>query len=221
MATKVGNTWPEWKRNMDTRSDSYKDMTDLSRNKIDSYIQLIKTLKESGDSPANKVQVAKYLKQMAKIYQDESKTSTSAAIRDESLRVANYFSDKAEQLEKNNGDNSTLIPAESDVQYQKSSDKSEKATTSANESTTTEQYKSILAMYSADGTASGKIDVSKMIRELQTAKYSKEDTTAVLNTMYEIQNIPEAQRSQMAADAIESANKTSLATPTVDHQATL
>jgi hypothetical protein len=76
-------------------------------------------------------------------------------------------------------------------------------------------------MYSADGTAKGKIDISKMIQELQTAKYSKEDITAVLNTMYEIQNIPEAQRSQLAATAIESANKTASATPTVDRQATL
>jgi hypothetical protein len=83
-------------------------------------------------------------------------------------------------------------------------------------SATTDQHKSILAMYSADGTANGKIDVSKMIQELQTAKYSKADITAVLNTMYEIQKIPESQRSQLATTAIEEANKTASATPSAE-----
>jgi hypothetical protein len=105
-----------------------------------------------------------------------------------------------------------LQPATSNSPAAKSTEKS---------SATTDKHKSILAMYSADGTANGKIDVSKMIQELQTAKYSKEDITAVLNTMYEIQNVPAAQRSQLAATAIESANKTASATPTVDRQATL
>lgn len=96
----------------------------------------------------------------------------------------------------------------------------EKGTEKNSDSATTAQHKSILAMYSADGTANGQIDVSKMIQELQTAKYSKVDITAVLNTMYEIQKIPESQRSQMAATAIEKANTTASATPLKESNAT-
>lgn len=106
------------------------------------------------------------------------------------------------------------------LQPAKSKDQESKSTQENNPSTT-EQHKSILAMYSADGTATGKISVSKMIQELQTANYSKEDITAVLSTMYEMQNVPEAQRLQLAMEEIDRVNQTMAATLSASSQNTL
>jgi hypothetical protein len=96
-----------------------------------------------------------------------------------------------------------------------------KDTEKSSASSINQQHKSILVMYSANGAETGEIDVKKMIQELQKANYNKKDIMAVLNTVYEIQNIPETQRSRLATTAIDNANTIVAATPVANSQNTL
>lgn len=68
----------------------------------------------------------------------------------------------------------------------------------------------ILAMYTTDGTATGKIEnVSKLITELQANGYTEAETKSILSTYFQGQGTPETQLAQTVSDALTSANSTS------------
>jgi hypothetical protein len=105
---KPGNNWHG--SDNDSRSDAYKDMTDVSRRRIDRIEAEIGVLNGGSQTPEDKVDAAALLKKAAAIYNEESNTSTTPEIAQQSRRVAKYLLDYAVRLESNNGNNTYPIP---------------------------------------------------------------------------------------------------------------
>jgi hypothetical protein len=105
---KPGNSW--YGSEVDSRSDAYQDMTDVSRRRIDRIEAEIGVLNRGSQTPEDKVDAAALLKRAAAIYNEESNTSTTPEIAQQSRRVAKYLIDYAVKLESNNGNNTYPIP---------------------------------------------------------------------------------------------------------------
>jgi hypothetical protein len=77
---KPNNNWPyDW---VDGRSDAYKDMTDISRERLDQIEAKLGGFdsKYREQRPADKRDAAKLLREAAEIYQEESLTATTKEI---------------------------------------------------------------------------------------------------------------------------------------------
>jgi hypothetical protein len=105
---KPGNNWSS--SDNDSRSDAYKDMTDVSRRRIDRIEAEIGVLNRGSQTPEDKVDAAALLKKAAAIYNEESNTSTTPEIAQQSRQIAKYLIDYAVKLESNNGNNTYPIP---------------------------------------------------------------------------------------------------------------
>jgi hypothetical protein len=77
-------------------------------------------------------------------------------------------------------------------------------------SDTTSQYDAVIATFSEDGKATGKIkNLSNAVSELKSAAYTSEKITGFLNAYYEKQGVPEAQRAALIAETTDKAGQTS------------
>jgi hypothetical protein len=77
-------------------------------------------------------------------------------------------------------------------------------------SDTTSQYDAVIATFSEDGKATGKIkNLPNAVNELKGAAYTSEKITGFLNAYYEKQGVPEAQRAALIAETADKASQTS------------
>jgi hypothetical protein len=114
MTNKTGRTGGRWW--IDSRSEAYKDMTDVSRETVDALIGKYDAINKNNPSPEEKLEGAKLLLEIAEIYREESKTSTTPEIARQSIEIAKYLEGQAAKLRYNDGVNKYRMPSKDTVQ---------------------------------------------------------------------------------------------------------
>jgi hypothetical protein len=109
---KLGNTFDGFG---DSRTDAYKDMTDVSRARVDEIEDRIGKLNKGTQTPAAKKEAAGLMKELAAIYRFEAETATTPQVAKLSYKIADYLDDYGTKLESNNGKNRYGIPHQNTI----------------------------------------------------------------------------------------------------------
>jgi hypothetical protein len=202
----------------DSRSDAYHAMSQTGRQRVDAYLEKYtqiynKTPKTSADLKA----AAEQLKQISRVYQSES-ANMKEPEKSQAKRIADHLNRQSQGLAGGLIDY-PKPDAVKDVAQNSSDSSSDLATggsTSADQTVandTASQHDALIATFSEDGKATGKIrDLPKAMNELKAAGYSSKQITEFANAYCEKQGVPESQRAALVAEAIDKAGQTNTQT---------